>query len=184
MAEEAGVAVDQDKFMELMQEQRQRARRDAKSKKTGHADTSLYYAAHAGEDTVFTGYTEHTTQSRIRSLLVNGQQASVAEQGQQIELVLDATPFYAEAGGQAADSGLITGDGFVIEITDVQSPIKGLSVQGDIRGEAALGRRRLTAATFRRPESSFGDAHHSRHSQIPRTRSRAGRLIQKGLSAL
>ncbi|HEY4534439.1 MAG TPA: alanine--tRNA ligase [Enteractinococcus sp.] len=152
MAEEAGVAVDQDKFLELMQEQRERARKDAKAKKTGHADTSLYYEAHAGEDTVFTGYTEHTTQSRIRSLLVNGQQAAVAEQGQQIELVLDASPFYAEAGGQAADTGLITGDGFVIEITDVQAPIKGLSVhQGIIReGEAPAGAEAVAAIDLQR----------------------------------
>lgn len=152
MAEEAGVSVDQDKFVELMQEQRERARKDAKAKKTGHADTSLYYEAHAGEDTVFTGYTEHTTQSTIRSLLVDGQAAGVAEQGQEVEIVLDATPFYAEAGGQAADSGLITGNGFVIEVTDVQSPIKGLAVhRGIIReGEAPSGAEAVGAIDLQR----------------------------------
>ena len=152
MAEEAGVAVDQEKFRELMQEQRQRARKDAKAKKTGHADTSLYYAAHAGEDTVFTGYTEHTTQSTIRSLLVNGHSAGVAEQGQEVEIVLDASPFYAEAGGQAADTGLITGNGFVIEVADVQSPIKGLAVhRGIIReGEAPVGAEAVGAINLQR----------------------------------
>lgn len=152
MAEEAGVSVDQDKFMELMEEQRERARKDAKAKKTGHADTSLYYEAHAGEDTVFTGYTEHTTQSAIRSILVDGQTAAVAEQGQEVEIVLDATPFYAEAGGQAADTGLITGNGFVIEVNDVQSPIKGLSVhRGVIReGEAPLGAEAVGAIDLQR----------------------------------
>lgn len=152
MAEEAGVAVDQGKFRELMQEQRERARQDAKAKKTGHADTSLYYEAHAGQDTVFTGYTEHTTQSQIRSLLVDGQTAGFAEQGQQVEVVLDASPFYAEAGGQAADTGLITGDGFVIEVTDVQSPINGLFVhQGIIReGEAPTGAQAVGAIDLQR----------------------------------
>src|SRR5690625_3316995 len=152
MAEEAGVSVDQDKFVELMQEQRERARKDAKAKKTGHADTSLYYEAHAGEDTVFTGYTEHTTQSTIRSLLVEGQIAPVAQQGQEVEIVLDATPFYAEAGGQAADSGFITGNGFVIEVDDVQSPIKGLSVhRGIIReGEAPIGAEAVGAIDLQR----------------------------------
>lgn len=152
MAEEAGVSVDQSKFTELMQEQRERARKDAKAKKTGHADTSLYYQAHAGQDTVFTGYTEHTTESQIRSLLVNGEEAGFAEQGQQVEVVLDASPFYAEAGGQAADTGLITGDGFVIEIQDVQSPINGLSVhQGIIReGEAPAGAQAVGAIDLRR----------------------------------
>ena len=152
MAEEAGVSVDQDKFVELMQEQRQRARNDAKAKKTGHADTSLYYEAHAGQDTVFTGYTEHTTQSHIRSLLVNGKATNFAEQGQQVEVVLDASPFYAEAGGQAADTGLITGDGFVIEVSDVQSPINGLAVhQGIIReGEAPMGAQAVGAIDLQR----------------------------------
>ncbi|MDN6533179.1 MAG: alanine--tRNA ligase [Yaniella sp.] len=152
MAEEAGVSVDQSKFTDLMQEQRERARKDAKAKKTGHADTSLYYQAHAGQDTVFTGYTEHTTESQIRSLLVNGEEAGFAEQGQQVEVVLDASPFYAEAGGQAADTGLITGDGFVIEIQDVQSPINGLSVhQGIIReGEAPAGAQAVGAIDLRR----------------------------------
>lgn len=152
MAEEAGVSVDQDKFVALMQEQRERARKDAKAKKTGHADTSLYYQAHAGEDTVFTGYTEHTTQSTIRSLLIDGNTAGVAQQGQVVEVVLDATPFYAEAGGQAADSGLITGNGFVIEVTDVQSPIKGLSVhRGVIReGEAPMGAEAVGAIDLQR----------------------------------
>lgn len=152
MADEAGVSVDQGKFTELMQEQRERARKDAKAKKTGHADTTLYYQAHAGQDTVFTGYTEHTTESQIRSLLVNGQAAGFAEQGQQVEVILDASPFYAEAGGQAADTGLITGDGFVIEIQDVQSPINGLSVhQGVIReGEAPAGAQAVGAIDLRR----------------------------------
>lgn len=152
MAEEAGVTVDQGKFKELMQEQRERARKDAKAKKTGHADTSLYYEAHAGQDTIFTGYTEHTTQSQIRSLLVNGQTARFAEQGQQVEVVLDASPFYAEAGGQAADTGLITGDGFVIDVTDVQSPINGFSVhQGIIReGEAPAGAQAVGAIDLQR----------------------------------
>ena len=152
MAEEAGVDVDQNKFVQLMQEQRERARKDAKAKKTGHADTSLYYEAHAGQDTVFTGYTEHTTPSAIRSLLVDGKPAGFAQQGQHVEVVLDATPFYAEAGGQAADTGLITGDGFVIEVTDVQSPINGLAVhQGLIReGEAPMGAQAVGAIDLQR----------------------------------
>lgn len=152
MAEEAGVSVDQDKFTELMQEQRERARKDAKAKKTGHADTSLYYEAHAGEDTVFTGYTEHTTQSKIRALLVDGRTAGVAEQGQEVDIVLDASPFYAEAGGQAADTGRITGNGFVIDVTDVQSPIKGLAIHRGIilEGEAPIGAEAVGAIDLQR----------------------------------
>lgn len=128
MAQEAGVDVDEAGFRALMTEQRTRARQDAKSKKSGHVDSSAYRRLQASGDTVFTGYTEHTTASRIRGLLSEGQQVGLATAGQELELVLDATPFYAEAGGQAADTGYITGDGFVVEVLDVQAPVKGLSV--------------------------------------------------------
>src|SRR5699024_663290 len=82
MAEEAGASVDQEKVLELMQEQHEPSRNDANAKKAGHADTSLYYDAHAGEETVFSRYTERTTLSTNRALLVNGDPAGVAEQGQ------------------------------------------------------------------------------------------------------
>ncbi len=156
MAEEACVDVDQDTFRELMAEQRQRARADAKGKKSGHANTEVYRELLRDVPTHFTGYTEHTTESRIRGLVVDGAEASSAGAGQEIEIVLDATPFYAEAGGQAPDTGRITGDGFILEVSDVQSPIKGLSVhrarvlEGEVpAGAEALGtidvRRRLDA---------------------------------------
>lgn len=76
----------------------------------------------------------------------------MAEQGQEVEIVLDASPFYAEAGGQAADTGLITGNGFVIEVADVQSPIKGLAVhRGIIReGEAPVGAEAVGAINLQR----------------------------------
>ncbi|QCU77914.1 alanine--tRNA ligase [Citricoccus sp. SGAir0253] len=156
MAAEAGVSVDEAGFRALMTEQRDRARQDAKAKKSGHVDSSAYRVLHAEGDTVFTGYTEHTTESRIRGLLAEGQPVRSASAGQELELVLDATPFYAESGGQAADTGLITGNGFVVEVLDVQAPVKGLSVhrvrvrQGEVpAGATAVGaidlQRRLDA---------------------------------------
>jgi alanyl-tRNA synthetase len=74
----------------------------------------------------------------VRGLIIDGARADVAEQGQEVEIVLDATPFYAEAGGQAADTGLITGDGFVVEVTDVQAPMRGLSVHRAVVREGEL----------------------------------------------
>ncbi|WP_028463949.1 alanine--tRNA ligase [Nesterenkonia alba] len=152
MAEEAGVEVDQETFRELMAEQRQRARADAQGKKSGHADTEIYRQLLAGQPTHFTGYTEHTTESRIRGLLVDGQLRDRASAGEQIEVVLDATPFYAEAGGQAPDTGRITGDGFTLEITDVQSPIGGLSIHRGrvLSGEVHVGAQALSTIDVRR----------------------------------
>ncbi|MFC7402247.1 alanine--tRNA ligase [Citricoccus sp. GCM10030269] len=156
MAAEAGVSVDEAGFRELMAEQRDRARRDAKSKKTGHVDSAAYRRLQAQGETVFTGYTEHTTESRVRGLIADGQEVPVAHAGQELEVVLDASPFYAEAGGQAADTGRITGDGFVLDVLDVQSPVNGLSVhrvkvaEGEVpAGATAVGaidlQRRLDA---------------------------------------
>ncbi|MEW1979972.1 alanine--tRNA ligase [Citricoccus sp. NPDC079358] len=152
MAEEAGVVVDEAGFRELMTEQRNRARQDAKSKKSGHVDSSAYRQLQAEGDTVFTGYTEHTTEARIRGLLSGGQRVSSATAGQELELVLDATPFYAESGGQAADTGLITGDGFVLEVLDVQSPVRGLSVHQVkvVEGEVPAGATAVGAIDLQR----------------------------------
>ncbi|GAA1143776.1 alanine--tRNA ligase [Nesterenkonia lutea] len=152
MAAEAGVRVDEASFRELMTEQRERARADAKGKKSGHADTQLYQELRADSPTRFTGYTEHTTESRIRGLLVNGESRRSAAVGEDVELVLDATPFYAEAGGQAPDTGRITGDGFELEVLDVQSPIKGLSVHRArvLAGEVPAGAPALGAIDVRR----------------------------------
>lgn len=152
MAAEAGVSVDEGRFRELMSEQRERARADAKGKKSGHADTEVYRQLLADTPTHFTGYTEHTTESRIRGLVADGESRDRAAAGEEIELILDATPFYAEAGGQAPDTGRITGDGFEIEVTDVQSPIRGLSVHRArvVSGEVPAGAQALGAIDLRR----------------------------------
>src|SRR5699024_8337343 len=126
MAEEAGVTVDRDTFTQLMAEQRSRAQADARSKKSGHADTELYRGLLEDSPTTFTRYTEKATESRIRGIPSGGEDRRSASAGEEIEVVLDATPFYAEAGGQAPDTGRITGDGFTLEVLDVQSPLRGL----------------------------------------------------------
>ncbi|MGW5854586.1 MULTISPECIES: alanine--tRNA ligase [Micrococcus] len=145
IAEEAGVAVDEAGFRTLMTEQRDRARADAKAKKSGHTDTAVYQRLRSEGQTHFTGYTEHTTESVIRGLLSDGAEVPSAAAGTELELVLDATPFYAESGGQAADTGLITGDGFRLEVLDVQAPVNGLSVHRVrvLEGEVPVGAEAL-----------------------------------------
>ncbi|WP_271394227.1 alanine--tRNA ligase [Neomicrococcus lactis] len=138
IASEAGLSVDEEGFRSLMKEQRERAQKDAKSKKAGHADLTVFNSLHATGDTVFTGYTELATESKVRGIVRNGELVDFATQGDEIDLVLNATPFYAEAGGQAADVGLIKGDGFVVEVLDVQAPIKGLSVHKAVVREGEL----------------------------------------------
>lgn len=141
MAAEAGVKVDEKSFRELMAEQRHRAQADAKAKKGAFADLSELRKLVDERGSIFTGYTELRTETKLRAILVDGVSVPVAKAGDKIEVVLDETPFYAEAGGQAADTGVITGNGFIIDVQDVQQPVKGLSVHRAVvrEGEVHTG---------------------------------------------
>ena len=143
MAREEGLEVDEAGFTKLMKEQRDRAKADAKAKKSGHTDLSEYKkiadSKGAGE---FIGYTHIRSEATLNGILVNGVSVSTAHAGDDVEIVLDRTPFYAEGGGQLADGGTITlSNGAVIEIDDVQMPIKDLSVHRGrvLSGEITLG---------------------------------------------
>ncbi|CAM5565024.1 hypothetical protein SMICM304S_05078 [Streptomyces microflavus] len=143
MAAEQGLSVDEDGFRRLMQEQRDKAKADARAKKTGHADLSAYreVADNSGA-TEFTGYTSTAGESTIVGLLVDGVPSPAATEGDEVEVVLDRTPFYAEGGGQLADTGRIRLDtGAVIEIRDVQKPVPGVHVhKGVVQvGEVTVG---------------------------------------------
>ncbi|MEO3933401.1 alanine--tRNA ligase [Micrococcaceae bacterium Sec7.4] len=161
MAEEAGLKVDEPEFRKLMLEQRQRAQADAKGKKGSHADLSAFQELLSAGETVFTGYTELTGESKVRGILAGGRKVSQASTGEEIELVLAETPFYAEAGGQAADTGLITGDGFVVEVLDVQRPIKGLSVHKAIVREGEIGADSLVQAAVDRERRHAAEQAHT-----------------------
>ena len=128
MAAEQGLAVDTDGFTKLMAEQRERAKADARAKKAGSQAVAVYRELRQSGPTPFTGYTELTTDTRVRGVVVDGELAEAATEGQIAEVVLERTPFYAESGGQDSDAGQITGDGFRLEVIDVQRPVKGLVV--------------------------------------------------------
>jgi alanyl-tRNA synthetase len=130
MAGEQGLAVDEGEFRRLMTEQRTRAKADAAAKKTGHAGTAGYrqVADALGHAVEFTGYDEVVSEARVAGLLIKGEPAQTAGEGDAVEIVLDRTPFYAEGGGQLADAGRIELDGAVLEVDDVQTPITGLVV--------------------------------------------------------
>jgi alanyl-tRNA synthetase len=126
IAEEAGKEVDRSGFNALMQEQKTRAKDDAKSKKIGSAGLQVYSAFRAAGHTQFLGYESLQTQGLVLGLVRDGQSVSELTQGELGEVFLDRTSLYAESGGQAADAGTIIGDGFALEVLDVQKPVKGL----------------------------------------------------------
>lgn len=138
MAAEQGLNVDRERFTQLMGEQRQRARADALSKKGRAASTDAYRKLRETGEVPFLGYHDLSLSSRIRGIVNNGQVVDRALDGEVVEIVLEETPFYAESGGQVADAGRITGDGFTLEVLDVQRPVPGLIVhQVQVLGEVA-----------------------------------------------
>ncbi|MGO4634684.1 alanine--tRNA ligase [Streptomyces sp. 2RAF24] len=166
MAAEQGLSVDEEGFRRLMKEQRDRAKADALAKKTGHADVTAYREIADGNGaTEFTGYTNTEGETTVVGLLVNGVPSPAASEGDEVEVVLDRTPFYAEGGGQLADQGRIKlHSGAVIEIRDVQQPVPGVSVhKGSVQvGEVTVGATAYAAIDVRR-RRAIARAHSATH---------------------
>jgi alanyl-tRNA synthetase len=170
MAEEAGLAVDRQAFDELMSEQRRMAKADAKAKKTLLADLSVYSAFRAQGETVFTGYDYLTTDSTILGLIVDGVSVSKAVVGEIAEIILAETSLYPESGGQEADAGSIVGNGFDLEVLDVQRPVKGLvSHRVQVRsGEVGIGAAATSVVdpSWRRGATQAHSATHLIHAAL------------------
>ena len=131
MAAEQGVKVDEAKFRELMAEQKSRARADA-LKKRHNVDLSVYddFKKTLVSPIDFLGYTDMSARAKVIGIMQEGKGSVPAVTGPaNVEVILDRTPFYAEAGGQLADQGeILSDDGAVLEVDDVQKPIKDLIV--------------------------------------------------------
>ncbi|MET9707719.1 alanine--tRNA ligase [Streptomyces griseus] len=142
MAAEQGVEVDREGFTALMNEQRERARADARARKAGGAvdTTALRPVLDAHGPTDWRAWDTLETESRVLALLGPAGPVPVARTGDIVTVVLDRTPFYAESGGQESDAGLLSGTSVEAEVLDVQRPLPGL-VAHQVRitaGELAL----------------------------------------------
>ncbi|MGH3758964.1 alanine--tRNA ligase [Actinophytocola sp.] len=173
MASEQGLTVDEEGFRRLMAEQRQRSKQDAASRRVGHGDGGAYRSVldkHGVTD--FLGYRELAAEATVVGLIARGEPAIAVGAGSDVEVVLNRTPFYAEGGGQLADTGRIIGDGFEVEVHDVQSPVAGLNVH---RGKVVSGEVTLDATvsadvdpTRRRAVSRSHSATHLVHAGVRR----------------
>ncbi|MCL2466617.1 MAG: alanine--tRNA ligase [Micrococcales bacterium] len=173
MAGEQGVAVDKAEFRRLMDEQKARARADALAKKTGHSDLGAYETVRAdlARPVQFVGYADTSTSASVVALLVDGVPMPAATAPADVEVVLDTTPFYAEAGGQLADHGTISASGGGrVEVDDVQAPIRGMNVH----------RGRLVDGTIAVGESATATIDTVRRGRIARSHT-ATHLLHKAL---
>jgi alanyl-tRNA synthetase len=166
MAREQGLEVDEKGFRRLMNEQKERAKADAKAKKSGHTDLTEYRTImDKSGPSKFIGYEKRSAEAKLTGLLVGGKNSKEANAGSEIEITLDRTPFYAEGGGQLADAGKIKlSNGAVIQIDDVQSPVPGLIVHRGtvISGQVIQGSEGLAEIDFDR-RMAISRAHTATH---------------------
>ncbi len=144
IAREQGLGLDRDAFAEQMEAQRSRARAAARpgSSAGDGASAETYRAALAQSGLVsFVGYIEHEADSRLSALVAPGGLLERAEEGDELEVVLARTPFYAEGGGQLGDHGLISTDTGRLAVRDTYAPLQGLTVHRAqvIAGEVSPG---------------------------------------------
>jgi alanyl-tRNA synthetase len=160
MAREEGLSVDEDGFRRLMKEQKDRAKADARAKKSGHTDVSIYrQIADKHGKSEFVGYTHESVETKLTGILVDGNSVASAAQDADVEIILNRTSFYAEGGGQLADGGRITlANGAVVEIDDVQSPVPGVLVH---RGRVLSGNVEVGA-------DALAEIDHERRAAISR----------------
>jgi len=192
MAAEHGISVDEEGFRRLMEQQRLRGKQDAQLKKTGHVDTSIWRTVLESGATRFTGYSEVLREAHITAILGDEGPLAGAGEGDEVEIVLDATPFYAEGGGQQPDWGRLSvsapGRDAEMQVIDVQAPLVGLIahkvtvLSGEVRpGDVALARVDVTRrASISRSHSATHLLHASLRRKLGDTAAQAGSLNAPG----
>ncbi|WP_125105836.1 alanine--tRNA ligase [Gulosibacter massiliensis] len=172
MAEESGLRVNRDKFDELMRAQVERAKADARARRSALADLSVYSDFRALGETAFVGYDQLETESEVLGIIVDGVSVQEAAAGQTAELILGETTLYAEAGGQDADQGWLRSPsgGFTSRVLDVQKPVPGLIAHTvDVtQGTIGVGERveSVVDAVYRRQASEAHTATHLIHAAL------------------
>lgn len=170
VAAESGLRVDREGFETHMAAQRNRAKADAKAKKATRADVAVYSSLRALGETQFLGYDDLKATSTIVGILKDGVEAAVAKTDDVVEVILAETSLWAEAGGQAPDKGFIVGDGFELEVLDVQKPVPGL-ISHTVRvlvGEVGVGMHAetLADADYRLSATQAHSATHIVHAAL------------------
>jgi alanyl-tRNA synthetase len=141
IAEDAGLDLDRDRFDALMHEQRERARAGAK-KGGGGIPVETYRAAAAEVGTTeFLGYEQLVAEAELGAIVTPGGLLHTATEGDEVEVVLARTPFYAEGGGQVGDRGVLTTPTGRLAVLDTQQPVEGLTVHRArvVAGEVTQG---------------------------------------------
>jgi alanyl-tRNA synthetase len=122
LAEERDLQVDQQGFEGALREQQERARNQAFRGTIGASPETYIELAKTESPTVFTGYDELRSTAEVLAILAEGRPVRRSQEGDEVEVILDITPFYSEAGGQVGDSGVLRGDSTLVRVEDTQRP--------------------------------------------------------------
>jgi alanyl-tRNA synthetase len=125
IAKEKGLSLDMEGFEKEMEIQRERARQNFKIQ-TKEVQPIYQHLKNIGRTSTFVGYEQYVAQSKVIALLKNGELVSELKEGEEGEVFLDITPFYAERGGQIGDTGTIESVDGLFVVDDTQSPVDGV----------------------------------------------------------
>lgn len=126
IAGEAGLGIDEDGFKSEMEEQKKKAREALKSKVSSAWGQEALAGLDKSIKTEFTGYECFENEAKLLYIFLNGEQAENAQQGDEVTVILDKTPFYAESGGQVADIGIIRTKTGTVKVNDCQKTAEGI----------------------------------------------------------
>lgn len=138
IAEEAGLTVDEEGFRAEMEEQKKKAREALKSKETSAWGQDLAAGFDKDLKTEFVGYESFSCQAKILYIILNGEQTENAQQGDEVTIILDRTPFYAESGGQVADTGTITAKNGKLRVNGCSKTGEGLYLHSCVVEEGII----------------------------------------------
>lgn len=138
IAEEAGLTVDEEGFRAEMEEQKKKAREALKSKETSAWGQDLAAGFDKDLKTEFVGYESFSCQAKILYIILNGEQTENAQQGDEVTIILDRTPFYAESGGQVADTGTITAKNGKVRVNGCSKTGEGLYLHSCVVEEGII----------------------------------------------
>lgn len=122
-AEEEGMTVDQAGFEKEMDAQRERARSARQD-----VDSMQIQGGVLGDikvESEFVGYDQVAVEAKVAAIIQNGELVTEAQEGEEVQVILDKTPFYAESGGQIADIGTMASESVKVDVLDVQKAPNG-----------------------------------------------------------
>jgi len=160
IAKEEGFGIDKKGFEALLEQERERASQGALGSEKGIADIYMKLAG-ALPETKFLGYEMQHGDGKVLALVKGGQQVEVAKAGDEVEVIVDQTPFYGESGGQVGDTGTIVAKGAKLIVTDTQKPAGSLFVHKAKLTEGVLAVHDTVALTV---DSARRDKIRANHS--------------------